>query len=662
MKKTSFFKLSAVLIIAVLITSCWEVNLPDEPVVYIGVQAGTLTEGVEGTVIFPVSTAYIDNEQEGTIVYYADFEGTTVADPPAGINASLSKGYANRILTFTNTESSPAAAGTYYFRITIDDVVSNVGILTIEASSEKLVLVGTQQGTVFEGTPGSVTFSVRTVNIDPNENGTIQWYQFGNNYYYPVDDPSGVSTDLTVGNANRTLTVSIGMDASAGIYYFRITIDDVESNIGILIIGDPNEKTVFVGNQEGTVNEGTPGSVTFPVRTINISVDARGIIQWYLLRENEYYPTDPPSGVSTDLTTGSLNRNMSVSIGMDASAGVYYFRVTIEGVESNLGVFIIEEPIEKSIFVDNQEGTVNEGIPGSVTFPVRTVNINPDSKGTIQWYLLRENQYYPTEPPSGVDTNLPVGSINRTLTVSIGMDASAGVYFFRVFIEDVESNLGVFIIEEPLEKSIFVDNQEGTVNAGTLGSVTFPVITVSINPESKGTIQWYRLVDNNYYPTNAPSGIFPDITTGDINRTLTMAIGMEASAGVYFFRVIIEGVESNLGVFIIEEPLGKSVFVDDQEGTVNEGTPGSVTFPVTTVNINPESKGTIQWYRLGNDNYYPTDAPSGIFPDVTTGNINRTLTMYIGMEASGNLYFFRVIIEGVESNIGALTIDGPLKK
>ena len=132
MKKTILFLFAAALMSAAILTSCWDVVLP-EKVVVVGMQEGTLLAGTTGTVTFEIITTDIDASQEGTVQWYSDAAGANMAgNAPSGVGTiSISTGSANRTLTIAVGEPLKLVAGTYWFRVVIDNVESNVGNLVI---------------------------------------------------------------------------------------------------------------------------------------------------------------------------------------------------------------------------------------------------------------------------------------------------------------------------------------------------------------------------------------------------------------------------------------------------------------------------------------------------------------------------------------------------
>jgi len=98
----------------------------------VGAQNGTLTEGVAGTVTFPVTTTNIANGQTGTITWYSNAEGTTLTSA-TGITAQMSN-VASNAATVTVNATAAVTTGTRYFRVSIDGVLpSNVATLTVLA-------------------------------------------------------------------------------------------------------------------------------------------------------------------------------------------------------------------------------------------------------------------------------------------------------------------------------------------------------------------------------------------------------------------------------------------------------------------------------------------------------------------------------------------------
>ena len=141
----------------------------------------------------------------------------------------MSTGSEDRTLTMSSTQH---LQGSYYFRVKVDHIISNTGKLAVEAG--KTVTVENQVGALLEGSVGTVTFPVKTKNIDVSKPGTVFWYaDEGGNV---IATPEFITnTTITDGSENRTLTMNI-KEPPSGIYYFRVKIDNGESNTGMLTI------------------------------------------------------------------------------------------------------------------------------------------------------------------------------------------------------------------------------------------------------------------------------------------------------------------------------------------------------------------------------------------------------------------------------------------
>ena len=348
--KCLFNLLVASLMSAVLATSCWEVTLPEETdapefdkTVTIGSQEAMLISDEAGATTFAVNTANIATSAAGSVQWYLDADGKSPLDIVdfrfVLISASISTGSADRTLTVNiGADSSPV---TYYFRVTIDGVTSsNMGALVID---EKNVTIGTQSGVLVEYTLGMVTFAVNTTNIATSENGTVEWYNDVDGISIANSAPFGIETSLSAGSDDRILTVESIQQPQVtgtppGTYYFRVTIDGVQSsNMGVLVV---SEKNVTVGAQSNALISGAAGTTTFAVSTFGIDVSAAGSVQWYFDADGTI-PIDAGQLsfvlISASVSTGSADRTLTVSVGPDSSSGTYYFRVTIDYIQSNVG-------------------------------------------------------------------------------------------------------------------------------------------------------------------------------------------------------------------------------------------------------------------------------------------------------------------------------------
>ena len=655
MKKSLLLIIAAALFCAAFVTSCWDVNPDEDPIIAIYVQSGTLTAGASGTATFVVLTANIDNSHAGSVRWFTDLEGTSSASAPAGVSASLSTGNEQRTLTVSTTPDSQE--GIYYFRVTIDDASSNVAMLTIGESTTKSVSVGAQDGQIMAGIPSSTRFSITTANITTSEAGTVQWYPIAV-AINPIDAPAGVSTSISVGGINRSLIVSTTNSSVAGTYYFTVTIDGVQSNIGTLEISAIPERSVTVGQASNQLPAGEEGEVKYEVVTENIAVSHEGTIQWYSDYEG-LLTSDAPAGISASVSTGETTRTMLLTATTNTQMGVYYFRITIDRVTSNVGMLTIHKGVEKIVEVKDQEGALNAGEEGNAKFPVETTNIAVTMPGTIQWYSDAGGTTT-TNAPAGISAAISTGETTRTMLVDATTSTEAGNYYFRVTIDGITSNVGILTINRSTTpaKTVWVEDQEGEhLKEGTPGEVKFPVITENIDVLRTGTIQWYY-DPYGTDPASVPMGISISISTGSTTRTMLVTANSSTQMGEYYFRVTIDGVTSNVGTLFIDKSAApqKAVWVDDQEGMLYAGEEGNAKFPVITDNIAVTMPGTIQWYSNAGGTS-TTNAPAGISAVISTGETTRTMFVTANSNTQMGDYYFRVTIDGITSNVGMLSIN-----
>jgi hypothetical protein len=101
--------------------------------VSLGTQVGTLNTGVAGSATFAVTTANITAGTSGTITWFTNEAGTGVLmNLPSWMSASLSNVTGNAATVTVNTTAS-STAQTYFLRVTIDGVQSNIVRFTISA-------------------------------------------------------------------------------------------------------------------------------------------------------------------------------------------------------------------------------------------------------------------------------------------------------------------------------------------------------------------------------------------------------------------------------------------------------------------------------------------------------------------------------------------------
>jgi hypothetical protein len=194
-------------------------------------------------------------------------------------------------------------------------------------------------------------------------------------------------------------------------------------------------------------------------------------------------------------------------------------------------------------------------------------------------------------------------------------------------------------------KTVSVGEQSGTLVAGTVGTVTFPVTTTNI---AAGT-----------YPATVGSAGLPagvsvqgqgQVTIAANGRgTLTLAGTAATAANSTAHRLTVDGATSAAQFTLTIAAANKTVSVGAQSGTLIAGTAGTVTFPVTTTNI---AAGT-----------YPatvTNRPTGVsVQGNVTINSGGTGTLVLSGTAStvaGTTSSLRLTIDGILSAAFSITI------
>ena len=512
-----------------------------EKSVSVGAQSGTLTAGTAGTATFPVNTSYIADSQTGTTQWFIDSLGMYPINPSDNglilTSTTVSTGSASRTMTVNIAANS--RADKYWFRVTIDGVVSNVGTLIVNPAPVKTVSVGAQVGTLTAGTEETVTFPVSTANI-ANGSYTVTVAN--------LPTGVGVSGQVTINNNSGTLTLmslaSVG--TTAGVTpTLTLTIDGATSEAFTLTISAAPVKTVSVGAQSGTLTAGMEGIVTFPVNTANITNGS-----YTVTVANLPIGVGVSGQVTINNNSGTLTLTTLLTAG--TTAGVTpTLTLTIDGATSEAFTLTISAaPVVKTVTVEAQVGTLVEGTKSAITFPVNTTGITDGTSGTV--VFTNSSGTPSTFFPAGLTQSVSNVSGNAaTVSISTSTVAQAGTFYFTVTIDGVTSAVITFTVEA---KTILIGAQVGTLKPGIgVSSATFSVTTKHILTTSPGTIQWYSDAAGTV-SASAPSGISaPSLSIGSENRTLSIASSplLTRPAGTYWFRVTIDGVSSDVGTLVI---------------------------------------------------------------------------------------------------------------
>jgi len=631
------------------------------PSIFVDSQTETLRAGVAGETKFYVSTIDIDPSEDLTVKWYTDANGTIPANgAPAGISTYI------HFLTITNrnlevTATTATVMGDYYFRVTLDDIESNVETLTIEKGVTKSVEVGRQEYPLTAGVADQTKFYVTTQNIAALAPEDIQWFEDANGTLPANDAPPGISTRfIPNGDDTRTLEVGATTATIMGDYFFRVAIDGATSDVAILQIDKGVTKSVYIGTQSENLTAGEAAQTKFTVTTTGIAASATEDIQWFTDANGENQANGEPAGITYQFfSTGDDTRTLEVTASTATIMGDYYFTVTIDGETSNVAILQIDKGVTKLVEVGEQGGPLSAGVAGEIKFYITTENIATSETGDVAWFADSEGTVPAINAPSGIRTEVSTGYEVRSLYVTATTATVKGDYFFRVTIDGETSNVGTLTITNP---RVTVGEQEGQpLVQGVGGKVSFSVLIEDIPDSQAGKIQWYGDA-NGSQTAGAPSDTNTELEEKGDNRTLWVETGNQTPPGDYYFSVIINDIESNIEKLTI---IAKTVTIDEQEGSLLVGETNVAGFFLTIQHFSQEPiVNTVEWFT-GIDGITPAYDPSGIeilfqFKGVEFGYLSfKTLDPY---KLVAGVYYFRVTLDGVESNnVGVLTIDPPVR-
>ena len=341
-----------------------------------------------------------------------------------------------------------------------------------------------------------------------------------------------------------------------------------------------------------------------------------------------------------------------------------------------------------AIYIDAQSGVLTSGKAGTATFVVNT-NIDKNLPGSVQWYS-DANGTVATSAPAGVTSKVSTGTQRRTLTVTTDKNTPAGKYYFRITIDNVKSsNVGTLEVKPGIVKitdssklkeiapidtirrqfqrvpSVSVGEQQTEFwNGGMFTYVSFTVTPKNIDYKATGSVQWYSN-SGGTTPTSAPANLsvsispgFADSPDGPRSLNMTPVNNGIVAAGTYYFRVTIGGVQSgNVGKLLVKQ---STITVGDRQGSNYHQAGTTVTFPITTTpGSYPVSQSSIQWYSDSNGTV-KASAPAFLTSTFSTGNTNTTGTLsikYNGGPTGKDIFWFRVINHGIQSNVGVFYFD-----
>ena len=615
MKKNFVFFMVATLIVVVATISSCKKEKPQT--VTVGPASNELTAGMTGTVVYNITSTNIrDRERIATVANLP--KGVTMKEETIVIT--------NNSGTFTLVGSSSTLEGTYSnLTLSIARATSDAFTLKINKPLTPPVFI-TQPDNQTITESGTATF---TASATGNPAPTLQW-QSSSRVASWTDITNATSATLTLKdvtlsmNDNQYRCVATNSQGSANSNAATLTVNPTPTytitatpsplNFGSLPQGytQPAEQTVTVkntGNSAVTLNA-LPSVDNYTLTALSTTTLAPNATATFTVRPN------------TGLATGTYNRTISISGSNGASASVNTtfsvvaatYTITATPTPLNFGSVPVgyAQPAAQTVTVKNTgNSTVTlNALPAVTNYmlsALSTTTLTPNATAT---FTVRPN------------LGLAAGNYNRTITVTGSNGASPSVNT-------------TFTVNTP---SMTVTPAIGA--APRYGSTTFTVATTNINTSSPGEVVWYTNSAGTT-TTTAPLRVSTSVSTGSANRTLTVTTGtllFLATAGTYYFRVEIAGVQSAVRTLNIYD-----VTVSPTIQYIVGG--GSTTYTVTT-SIAVTDAASIQWYSDAAGTK-PITVPSGFSATFSGSGTTRTLTI-TGPNAS-TTYYFRVIINGVQS-------------
>ncbi len=457
------------------------------PTVEVGAQIGDLLADQAGSsVTFPVTT---ENVEMGmyTVSVSGLPDGVGVTEPSVIWITDNGTGF----LSLSCGDTAEAGT-TDNLVLTLLGAQSNEFSLTVINRS---LTVGAQEGQMYAGVAGSVTFAITTENVVAGD------------YTVSVANrPQGVTVDGPVtidAQGEGTLTLTGDETTIEGVIStLTLTLNGTtSSNFTLTIIG----KGVSLGAQSGTLVAGKAGSVTFSVTTTNV-VDTT-------------YPvtlTGAPTGVSaSDLTISGGTGTLTLTGDTSTVAGVIDdLTITIDEITSAQFTLTI---VARTVSVGAQSGNMLAGEAGTVTFPVTTQHIAAND------YNVTLNN-----GPTGVTVQGQVtiaANGSGTLTLAGNSSTTIGsTATLTLTLDGITSAAFTLKITGP--PTITIGTQNGAITAGKAISIIAPV--------------WFSITTENINNGERSNRVASDERVSwEVNGTSKTKTEFEQTLGILFSSGVI---------------------------------------------------------------------------------------------------------------------------
>jgi hypothetical protein len=381
------------------------------------------------------------------------------------------------------------------------------------------------------------------------------------------------------------------------------------------------------------------------VQDAKFAVKATGATsyQWYQQhRHVDGWDLISNVGVFSDATTATLSlKNVNPTWNgyqfrcevTNAAGSVTSNAATLTAIATLPPPAITMQPVNQTVSV-GQEATFSIKATGAATYVWSMFD------GVRHHSLLNDDSYS--------------GMFSPTLTIkNTTVSMSKNQYFCAVFNSEVvglNSNFATLkVLPILFTKLLTVGTQNGTVAAGTGGTVTFP-------------IRSQKFADGNYAVTlnaNIFSGLVAteDVILTDNRGTLSLKIASGMVTGSYPMKVTIGGITSNEFTLTVSRGMPiivkQSITVGAQENNLIGIPLRSATFPVTTTNMADGNYSV----TLSGKTLTAGISPLGI---TLTGN-KGTLRLNIAASVPSGIYKMTATFGGVTSNEFTLEVAGLLQ-
>ena len=366
----------------------------------------------------------------------------------------------------------------------------SAGITTASAPAGKTVSVGSQNGTLYAGTAGSVTYTVTTANIAAGTAISLSNINF----------VAGISlgTSATSGNST-TITVYTTASTPAGAHLLSLTIDGTASNSFSLVVD--MAKTVSVSEIPDILPQGIAGWNEYTVTTTGIANNT-------LITFNNI---NAVTGITLNAGTQRTNYDrtfINVHTTEATPAGAHPLSLTIDGVTSNTFNLVVAYSSSGYAIANYRGGTIIWGTAGYNNYRV-------DSEGVADGTPITLDN---TNSVPGISLD-PAAIYNNGADVTIRTTAEtpAGYHPLRLVVGGLKTNsfdLHVYYVPPITASSTGL----GALKVGQEVSGASVLYTLS------GAVYAMSITENHFYIAGLPPGLSAGTATRTSDTVVTVPI------------------------------------------------------------------------------------------------------------------------------------------